>query len=147
MEAENGPRSVYQRSGSAQRVVEDVNSALASLPPLLSPCCTPFEPTSADRDPDTIATLIIHAMASAGRAYHATPHVFELYERKQAVSAPLACLAALFHDIVYLHTDGGILPANAEALQSLGCSINVRPKGGERSRTDRDRGSERVCNG
>eukprot|EP00056_Hartaetosiga_gracilis_P003996 m.70192 g.70192 ORF g.70192 m.70192 type:complete len:697 (+) comp11661_c1_seq1:123-2213(+) len=61
-----------------------------------------------------LAKLICNVMGNKNRVYHRTPHVFDLFT--SAETEPLSCLAAMFHDTVYLSVDNGL---EAEAMGLL----------------------------
>ncbi|EGD79115.1 hypothetical protein PTSG_12934 [Salpingoeca rosetta] len=58
---------------------------------------------------DNMAHLVVTAMMGPHRVYHAVAHVFDVAP-KDITQDPVAYLAAIFHDVVYLQLDGGIAP-------------------------------------
>lgn len=56
--------------------------------------------------------LVFQAMTSRSREYHGLSHVFNVAEGLPA----LAKLAAIYHDIVYFHVDGGFPPNVGERI-------------------------------
>lgn len=123
------------------RIVADMSAALGALSNTpssqLPSLATPGSPTPT---PEEMATQIRRGMAGGyGRAYHATPHVFELYDATRVAETPLAAIAALFHDLVYLGTDGGVAADAAAALTRLGCLVAAaEPCAHEQARATQD---------
>jgi hypothetical protein len=56
--------------------------------------------------------LVFQAMTSRSREYHGLSHLFNVAENLPA----LAKLAAIYHDIVYFHVDGGFPPNVSERI-------------------------------
>ena len=56
--------------------------------------------------------LVFHAMTSRSRDYHGLSHLFNVAKNLPA----LAKLAAIYHDIVYFHVDGGFPPNVSERI-------------------------------
>ncbi len=56
--------------------------------------------------------LVFQAMTSRSRDYHGLSHLFKVAEGLPA----LARLAAIYHDIVYFHVDGGFPPSVSERI-------------------------------
>ena len=56
--------------------------------------------------------LVFQAMTSRSREYHGLSHIFNVAEGLPA----LARLAAIYHDIVYFHVDGGFPPNVGERI-------------------------------
>lgn len=56
--------------------------------------------------------LVFQAMTSRSRDYHGLSHIFNVAENLP----PLARLAAIYHDIVYFHVDGGFPPNVGERI-------------------------------
>jgi hypothetical protein len=54
---------------------------------------------------ERMAILIHESMSLASRNYHSVQHVFDVI---QNLTDPVCILAALFHDCVYYHVDGGL---------------------------------------
>ncbi|EGD78903.1 hypothetical protein PTSG_01879 [Salpingoeca rosetta] len=65
---------------------------------------------------DNIAHLVVTSMTGPHRVYHAVAHVFDVAP-KDIAQDPVAYLAAIFHDVVYLQLDGGIAPFFLPILQ------------------------------
>eukprot|EP01147_Barroeca_monosierra_P002172 gene2172-5193_t len=74
-----------------------------------------------------LATIICVAMSSENRVYHAVNHVFDLFV--SAEKQPVSCLAAMFHDVVYLQIDDGIHPIVMEKLASAGLMLESIDRG------------------
>jgi hypothetical protein len=59
--------------------------------------------------------LVIHeCMSITARNYHGINHVFVVAQ--PFTSNPIAVLAALFHDTIYVHVDGGLSPQQTQIL-------------------------------
>lgn len=61
---------------------------------------------------ESAAFLVFQAMTSRSRDYHGLSHLFNVAENLPA----LARLAAIYHDIVYFHVDGGFPPNVSERI-------------------------------
>lgn len=61
-----------------------------------------------------LAATILDAMNARGRVYHNLEHALSLWDGRN----PIHGLAALFHDIVYLQLDGGLLPEIRAELET-----------------------------
>jgi hypothetical protein len=61
---------------------------------------------------ETATFLIYQAMTSRSRDYHGLAHLFNVAEELPAI----ARLAAIYHDIVYFHVDGGFPPNVSERI-------------------------------
>jgi len=58
---------------------------------------------------ERMAVLIHDSMSLPSRYYHSVSHVFEVaVDDLEVAQDPIAVLAALFHDVVYYHVDGGL---------------------------------------
>jgi len=62
---------------------------------------------------ESMAILIHESMSISARNYHSVQHVFDI---SQDLKDPIEILAALFHDCVYYHVDGGLSKRQAEIL-------------------------------
>eukprot|EP00055_Hartaetosiga_balthica_P013457 m.69039 g.69039 ORF g.69039 m.69039 type:complete len:645 (-) comp8262_c2_seq1:402-2336(-) len=65
-----------------------------------------------------LAHLICKVMGNKNRVYHLTPHVFDLFT--SAETQPIACLAAMFHDTVYLTVDNTLEEEAMGLLEDAG---------------------------
>ena len=61
---------------------------------------------------ESAAFLVFQAMTSRSRDYHGLSHIFNVAEGLPA----LAKIAAIYHDIVYFHVDGGFPPNVSERI-------------------------------
>lgn len=61
-----------------------------------------------------MSILIHESMSISSRNYHSVRHVFDVSKH---LTDPVAILAALFHDCIYYHVDGGLSPIQAARLQ------------------------------
>jgi hypothetical protein len=59
----------------------------------------------ADRKIEAMSILIHESMSISSRNFHSVQHVFDI---SRNLRDPVAVLAALFHDCVYYHVDGGL---------------------------------------
>jgi hypothetical protein len=71
---------------------------------------------------ERMAILINKAMTAEARSFHTPEHVFDLVD----IADPHTTLAALFHDLVYVQVDQGLLP---EISDSLGPGVELREQG------------------
>jgi hypothetical protein len=60
---------------------------------------------SANRKIESMSILIHESMSISSRNYHMVQHVFDI---SRNLTDPIAILAALFHDCIYYHVDGGL---------------------------------------
>lgn len=67
---------------------------------------------------EQMAMIIHDSMSASTRNYHSVQHVFDVAEG--VADDPIAILAALFHDCVYYHVDGGISDLQWEHLKVYG---------------------------
>ena len=73
---------------------------------------------------EALAALLSRSMDHRGRAYHTSRHVIQL----AAGQPPVAVLAALFHDLVYVQLDGGF-PADRALSAYLSERLRGQPDG------------------
>ena len=65
---------------------------------------------------EAMAIFIHESMSSSSRNYHSVQHVFDI---SRNLRDPIAILAALFHDCVYYHVDGGLTEVQEHILQGV----------------------------
>eukprot|EP00522_Entomoneis_paludosa_P012864 CAMPEP_0172443088 /NCGR_PEP_ID=MMETSP1065-20121228/3402_1 /TAXON_ID=265537 /ORGANISM="Amphiprora paludosa, Strain CCMP125" /LENGTH=538 /DNA_ID=CAMNT_0013193183 /DNA_START=65 /DNA_END=1681 /DNA_ORIENTATION=+ len=65
---------------------------------------------------ERMACLIHESMSVSSRNYHSVQHVFDVAEGVDA-DDPIAIIAALFHDCVYYHVDGGLSELQYDKLR------------------------------
>mmetsp|Transcript_14832 Transcript_14832/g.35580 ORF Transcript_14832/g.35580 Transcript_14832/m.35580 type:complete len:521 (-) Transcript_14832:1722-3284(-) len=65
---------------------------------------------------ERMACLIHESMSVSSRNYHSVQHVFDVAEGLEA-DDPIATIAALFHDCVYYHVDGGLSELQYDKLK------------------------------
>eukprot|EP00527_Entomoneis_sp_CCMP2396_P000853 CAMPEP_0198140930 /NCGR_PEP_ID=MMETSP1443-20131203/4013_1 /TAXON_ID=186043 /ORGANISM="Entomoneis sp., Strain CCMP2396" /LENGTH=528 /DNA_ID=CAMNT_0043803509 /DNA_START=64 /DNA_END=1650 /DNA_ORIENTATION=- len=65
---------------------------------------------------ERMACLIHESMSVSSRNYHSVQHVFDVAENL-IIDEPIAVIAALFHDCVYYHVDGGLSDLQYEKLK------------------------------
>ena len=85
---------------------------------------------------ESMAIFIHESMSSSSRNYHSVQHVFDI---SRNLRDPIAILAALFHDCVYYHVDGGL----TEIQEKILCGV-LEKKRGVVSSSD-DATSSSVC--
>ncbi|EGD73433.1 hypothetical protein PTSG_05136 [Salpingoeca rosetta] len=93
------------RPEDIQRLSQGIRQAFEALD-----CSVPVEEVKG------MARLVASSMTGPNNVYHAMSHVFDVVPEKPEQD-PLAYLAAVFHDIVYLQVDGCISPAFLPILQ------------------------------
>lgn len=76
---------------------------------------------------EEMAILIHESMSISSRNYHSVQHVFDISKN---LSDPIAILAALFHDCVYFHVDGGLSDKQQAILRDVVCSNSDSHPGG-----------------
>lgn len=70
---------------------------------------------------ESMAILIHESMSISSRNYHSVQHVFDI---SKDLKDPIEILAALFHDCVYYHVDGGLSKRQAEILEGITAAPN-----------------------
>ena len=65
---------------------------------------------------ENMACLIHESMSVSSRNYHSVQHVFDVVEKLEQED-PIAIIAALFHDCVYYHVDGGLSELQFDKLR------------------------------
>jgi hypothetical protein len=69
---------------------------------------------SVNRKIEDMSILIHESMSVSSRNYHSVQHVFDI---SRNLNDPVAVLAALFHDCIYYHVDGGLTPRQRRKLE------------------------------
>ena len=62
---------------------------------------------------ERISLMVNKAMSTQARSFHTSEHIFDLADSEK----PIQTLAALFHDAVYFHIDGGFTDEIEELLK------------------------------
>jgi hypothetical protein len=70
-----------------------------------------------------MSILIHESMSISSRNYHSVQHVFDI---SRNLTDPIAVLAALFHDCIYYHVDGGLTPLQRRKLQGAIVSTHTQ---------------------
>jgi hypothetical protein len=63
---------------------------------------------------ESMSILIHESMSISSRNYHSVQHVFDI---SRNLTDPVAVLAALFHDCIYYHVDGGLTERQRKKLE------------------------------
>jgi hypothetical protein len=92
------------------RLIETIQNALSKLGVDVQK-----DPERSQKLIEGMAVVIHDTMSVSTRNYHSVQHVFDVSEG--VPDDPIAILAALFHDCVYYHVDGGISDMQREKLQ------------------------------
>jgi hypothetical protein len=69
---------------------------------------------SVNRKIESMSILIHESMSISSRNYHSVQHVFDI---SRNLTDPVAVLAALFHDCIYYHVDGGLTDRQRRKLE------------------------------
>jgi hypothetical protein len=89
---------------------------------------------------EAMCIFIHESMSTSSRNYHSVQHVFDISEN--LLEDPLAVLAALFHDCVYHHVDGGLSEKQSEKLR--GAIVEASTDQGPALRTHPDSASDKL---
>ena len=63
-----------------------------------------------------LSVFIHESMSVSSRNYHSVQHVFDISD---GFDDPILVLAALFHDVIYIHVDGGLTQMQARILHDV----------------------------
>jgi hypothetical protein len=69
---------------------------------------------SLNRNIESMSILIHESMSISSRNFHSVQHVFDI---SRNLTDPVAVLAALFHDCIYYHVDGGLTERQRNKLE------------------------------
>ena len=86
---------------------------------------------------ERMACLIHESMSVSSRNYHSVQHVFDVAQPLDGDDEdPIAIIAALFHDCVYYHVDGGLSDLQYDKLRGAIVEPNQQPQDASSSMGD-----------